>query len=282
MIIKNDYFEIGGKPILYHVVFKPPLRVLESMEDEACYIFSVNGRANIHGPLEKVSLNSREGALMKCGKYVNKWIRSENQHYTEIFIIKLYPELIKSIFSDDFPKITAPVLFKGGKTVQKVRTDKVIETYVKGLAFYFDNPSLVTDELVALKVRELILLLAQSDENIIVLLSDLFRPDAHALKKVVEKHMFDELAIEELANLSGMSESSFKRKFKLIFGESPWRYIRKKRLEKAAELLQVSSSRIAEIGYACGFSEPAYFAKSFKSEFGVTPRKFRLNITRIS
>ena len=54
----------------------------------------------------------------------------------------------------------------------------VITHFIQSLDFYFENPNLVTDDLLKLKIKELILLLLQTDnaENIITLFSHLFNP----------------------------------------------------------------------------------------------------------
>jgi AraC-like DNA-binding protein len=61
-------------------------------------------------------------------------------------------------------------------------------------------------------------------------------------------------------------------------GETFSRMVLRLRLERAAMLLRKPSSaqlRIDEIGYACGFNELSYFYRTFKREFGVSPRAYR-------
>ncbi|WP_250347248.1 helix-turn-helix domain-containing protein [Flavobacterium anhuiense] len=72
-----------------------------------------------------------------------------------------------------------------------------------------------------------------------------------------------------------MSVSSFKREFAKIYHDTPANYIKMKKLEKAAELLQVSDQRITEIAFDCGFNDLANFTKSFTSKYHVSPTNYR-------
>ena len=51
-------------------------------------------------------------------------------------------------------------------------------------------------------------------------------------------------------------------------------YIRKKRLNKACELLR-DGYNVTETAYKTGFANPNYFSKAFKKEFGVKPTEYQ-------
>lgn len=81
--------------------------------------------------------------------------------------------------------------------------------------------------------------------------------------------------LETFARQSGRSLSTFNRDFKMIFGETPHRWIRKKRLEKARELLTTTTKKVSEVYLEVGFEDLAHFSKSFKKEFGVNPSEVK-------
>ncbi|MDN5210820.1 response regulator [Fulvivirgaceae bacterium BMA12] len=85
--------------------------------------------------------------------------------------------------------------------------------------------------------------------------------------------------IEKFCEITGMSRMQLHRKMKALTGISPHAYIRKARLNLAAELLRNNDLNIAEIGYMVGFNDPSFFAKSFKEQFGITPKEFISNPT---
>ena len=65
------------------------------------------------------------------------------------------------------------------------------------------------------------------------------------------------------------------RLFKSSVGLTPMAYVKKLRLEKAAELLASTDMNITETAEKCGFDDPNYFARLFKKSFGKTPREFK-------
>lgn len=72
-----------------------------------------------------------------------------------------------------------------------------------------------------------------------------------------------------------MSESQLYRKLKAITNKSSAIFIRSVRLEKAKELLETTTLSVSEVAYATGFSNPNWFGKAFKEEFGINPSELK-------
>ena len=83
------------------------------------------------------------------------------------------------------------------------------------------------------------------------------------------------ITAKELAERFGVSESSFKFYVKDILGDSYLNYFRKKRMEKAAELLESTTMKIIEVANAVGYENQGKFAKVFAETYGVSPLEFR-------
>lgn len=91
----------------------------------------------------------------------------------------------------------------------------------------------------------------------------------------IDEHLADELfGVEILCNKIGISERQLQRKLKAVTIKSPNQLISSVRLHRAKALLLENKYNIAEVGYQTGFSNPSYFSKSFKKEFGITPSVF--------
>jgi AraC-like DNA-binding protein len=96
------------------------------------------------------------------------------------------------------------------------------------------------------------------------------------VKKAIEVHMDDaNFDVEQLCREVALSHSQVHRKLSALTGLSITNFIRYLRLLKAKELLLGSGFKISAIAMDCGFSDPAYFSRVFKKEFGVTPQKWR-------
>lgn len=83
--------------------------------------------------------------------------------------------------------------------------------------------------------------------------------------------------LEELADVSGLSVSSFKRVFKEVAGIPPHAYILRKRIDYAQSLLRKGERTVTDIAFECGFPSSQYFATVFKRVTGLTPNEVLRN-----
>lgn len=83
------------------------------------------------------------------------------------------------------------------------------------------------------------------------------------------------ITAKEMAERFGISESSFKLYVKGILGESYLVYFRKKRMEKAAELLKTTPQKVIDIANAVGYENQGKFAKVFAGQYGMSPVEYR-------
>lgn len=91
----------------------------------------------------------------------------------------------------------------------------------------------------------------------------------------IESHIAElDFSIDNIAETMFMSRSSFYRKIKSISGMSPSDYLKMIRLNKAAELIIEGNLSISEICEQVAFSSSSYFAKCFKTQFGVLPKDY--------
>ncbi len=77
--------------------------------------------------------------------------------------------------------------------------------------------------------------------------------------------------IKELARIVCMSETSFKIKFKRMFGMNVYEYFQHFRLNRAKQLLEMKQYSIKEVGYRIGYTNMSHFSRNFKNKFGMLP-----------
>jgi AraC family transcriptional regulator len=93
---------------------------------------------------------------------------------------------------------------------------------------------------------------------------------------LIEERLTDNIRLEELAAVAGISQFHFARQFKASVGVSPHEYQLRRRIERARNLLLASSEPTqTEIAHSLGFSDESHFRKHFKRIVGVTPGQFR-------
>jgi signal transduction histidine kinase/DNA-binding response OmpR family regulator/ligand-binding sensor domain-containing protein len=99
-------------------------------------------------------------------------------------------------------------------------------------------------------------------------------------KAIIEERISDaQLSVEGLAEEIGLSRIQLYRKINALTGITVNEFIRKLRLHKAAQLLRQHWGPVAQVAYETGFSNPSYFSKCFKEEFGVLPSEY---VTQLS
>ena len=91
----------------------------------------------------------------------------------------------------------------------------------------------------------------------------------------IEEHYARPITVADAAGMAGMSPHHFLREFKRYFGETPHRYLRRKRLDMACDLLGDSTLTMSEIAEHIGFGSVNGFHRAFRQRFGFAPSKLR-------
>ncbi|AXY74692.1 AraC family transcriptional regulator [Paraflavitalea soli] len=278
MVIDYKKIDLFGKSFIQKVVLKPPFEFAFPVAEQACFLYMYQGEMQYEFDGEQVNIPTNYSLFLNCihsGKQIHNTHSNSNG---EIVIVTFHPDILKKIYERELPLLLQkPQHTVSNLSSEKVNNDFLIQKYIEGLLFYFENPSLVNDDILILKLKEIILLLSQTQNAaaIQVILSQLFSPATYTFKQIIEAHLFSPVGIEELARKANLSVSSFKREFTKLYNDSPANYIKNKRLERASELLLASDNRITDIAYACGFNDLANFTKSFHDKYKVTPTNYR-------
>jgi AraC family transcriptional regulator len=99
----------------------------------------------------------------------------------------------------------------------------------------------------------------------------------------IDQHITESFTLDRLAGIAGFSKFHFNRIFRAMVGETPFQYITRVRLSRAATMLVMSPGEtISEIAFANGFSDIAIFSRNFKSFTGVSATEYRRSKGSIS
>ena len=100
----------------------------------------------------------------------------------------------------------------------------------------------------------------------------------HRIGQTIERRLAEpELSLANVAHENGMSARNLQKLFE-TFDKTFSSYLRSRRLERCRDDLStalLSQLSISEICYRWGFTDPAYFSRTFREHFGVSPREFR-------
>src|SRR5437870_9198413 len=83
------------------------------------------------------------------------------------------------------------------------------------------------------------------------------------------------LDVPALAHVAHVSSAHFSRQFRATFGETPHRYLQRRRVERAMELLRETNRPVTEICFAVGFNSLGTFSRTFHRIVGEPPSRYR-------
>jgi AraC-like DNA-binding protein len=94
-------------------------------------------------------------------------------------------------------------------------------------------------------------------------------------RDMMDRSYADALDVEALAGSVHLSRAHFIRSFRDTFGETPHRYLQRRRLERAMALLRETDRPVTEICFAVGFSSLGTFSRTFREIVGTSPSAYR-------
>lgn len=141
----------------------------------------------------------------------------------------------------------------------KAIVDRIISGRVEMKAYYnsgISNYSMLEDKKISIEDREFL----------------------GRFVKVIEENVSDEkMSVPEMASSLNVSNAWLYRKIKATSGMTPVEFVRKVKLNYAANLLKTTDLTILEVMYKSGFSNKSYFYKNFSAQYGMSPKSFRNN-----
>ncbi len=96
------------------------------------------------------------------------------------------------------------------------------------------------------------------------------------LRSFMERYYDKPLSVEDYADLTGRSPSTFLRDFKRQFQSTPRRWLTDRRIEKARELLKDGRTSVTEAAYEIGYENISHFIREFKKRYDVSPKQYAL------
>jgi AraC-like DNA-binding protein len=278
MILDHKAYELFGKPIVQTLTVKAPFAFDFPVTDHACFLYMVQGDIEYQHSAEQANLPVKHSLFLNC-VHSSKTLKSnDTQDVTKIMVINFHPDILMKIYDREVPTVLQQLnKIPSNQSLEHINSNILIEKYIDGLLFYFQHPNLVNEDILVLKLKEIILLLSQSPNApaVQIIFAQLFSPITYTFRQIIEANLYAQLSIEAMAKQHNLSVSSFKREFAKQYNNTPANYIKTKRVEKAAELLSLSTQRIKDIAFQCGFSDVANFTKSFREQYSLSPTEFR-------
>lgn len=107
-------------------------------------------------------------------------------------------------------------------------------------------------------------------------------PDFSSLHAWIADHLSEDLRIDRLAAVTGMTTRTFERQYTSRVGRTPGRTIAELRIEAAIRLMNSSDCSLKEVARRTGFQEEQNLRRTFLRLHGVTPETFRRQLSHVS
>ncbi len=162
--------------------------------------------------------------------------------------------------------VKASGLYPGEPNV-RLSSNPFLKGFFDSLIPYFDKPEELTATLAKVKTTEAITLLLRNPlfKNFLFDFNKLIKRD---LQIFMSEHFVYNVPLVQFAKLTGRSLSTFKRDFTKTFNDSPEKWLKKQRLERAHYLITQEKRSPTDVYVEVGFENLSHFSDSFKSQFG--------------
>ncbi|OIJ28691.1 helix-turn-helix domain-containing protein [Nocardioides luteus] len=101
-------------------------------------------------------------------------------------------------------------------------------------------------------------------------------------RDVMDRHYADALDVAAIARVAHVSPAHFSRRFKAVFGETPHRYLQRRRIERSMALLRDTSTPVTEVAITVGFASLGTFSRTFRDIVGTSPSDYRARAERLA
>ena len=237
--------------------------------------FLMEGQKEVRFSNKSVSINSSQSLLIASGNFLmtehigNTYFRCLlfffSQKNIEEFLVKYPPAISERKLSTKL----------GVEPYFRLEKDDFIRHFISSLEDVCRLQNSISQKILRVKFEEIMLYLAHkyNDEFLTYLKSLLVDERKLSFKTIIDKNVYTNLNLEEIAFLCNMSLSTFKRQFVKIYQVSPGKWFQRMRLNKAREILNGNKVKPSEIYMDFGYDSLSNFSSAFKNEFGYSPKQ---------
>jgi AraC-like DNA-binding protein len=281
MIQQKLQISLFDYPLFSLIRMETPSDESLNLPSDACVAYILEGDGQTFSEAESISAKPEEAIVSLCGLTLGNLMSElpEGSMYT--LVVHFNREVLNKVFAGEKPELWEELQTPVTRYVVQTAANELLSHYFNSLVLLFEHQAALSEQLLQLRLKEIILLLLQSDNSEYVrqIIKSLFSEREFSFKELIEAHIEHTDSIENLAMLTNCSVSTFKRKFRQVFGTSPARYRLELKLKKVANLLKTSDLSISSIGYDCGFDSPEHLSRAFKKQYGISPSQYRLNFS---
>jgi AraC family transcriptional regulator, exoenzyme S synthesis regulatory protein ExsA len=228
--------------------------------------YTFGGEKRMHKAGKSWYLESDVAIFARKGAYLFE--KYENvEHCVMMFFI---PDSYLQKFVREYPAELAARDQRPVDSVVSLDLTETTKAFFNSMISYFNEPP--AENILELKFKELLLNLVSNPRNkglaTVLYNHSTGKP---SLEEIMEDNYLYNLTIEDFAKIAFRSVASFKRDFKAAFQTTPGKWLLRKRLENANQLLHTTNKSVSEIAFESGFENNTHFSRVFKDQYGMSP-----------
>lgn len=279
MLKRQDHISLFDYPLFTLVSMDTPNEGSLKLPSDACIAYIIEGDGQVFSASAKIVARPEETILSLCGLTLGAMFSELSKGGLQSVLVHFNRGVLNKVFEGEKPELWKELQTPVTQYVVQSAAGELLKHYFNSVVNLFENRPALTEPFLKLKLKEIILLLLQTDNSEYVrkIIRSLFSDRQFTFKELVEAHIEQTGSIEHLAMLTNCSVSTFKRKFFQSFNTTPAKYRQELKLARVADLLKTSDEAISAIGYECGFTSPEHLARAFKQKYGISPKEYRLN-----
>lgn len=234
------------------------------------YIYSGELEINERGKVTR--LHKGEGAFIRKDFSVRMTKQTHNGEQFKAIFLMFTAKFLRDFYNRLDKNTLPPEAKREQVSLYKLPTDRPdIVSLFESMTPYFDSGIRPTDELLQLKMTEGMYVLLNTSRSLYASVFDFVDPWKIDVLEFLERNYMNELSMEEIANYTGRSLSTFKRDFKKYSDLSPQKWLVRRRLEAARELIHKGGRKVSEVCFEVGFKNLSHFSKVYKEMYGLPP-----------
>lgn len=238
-------------------------------------VYMYSGEIVIEEKGKTTRLHKEECAFIRKDFSVQMTKQAWNGEQFKAIFLMFSPKFLRS-FYNRLDKNTLPKDAKRNKiSLCKLPSNRPdIVSLFESMTPYFNSDIEPTEELLQLKMLEGMYVLLNTSKNLYASVFDFTDPWKIDILDFLESNYMNDISMEEIANYTGRSLSTFKRDFKKCSTLSPREWLIHRRLEAAHELIRKGERKVSEICFEVGFKNLSHFSKIYKERYGISPKGY--------
>lgn len=233
---------------------------------EHTLVYVIKGIMHIYDGTKKITLQSGDCCLGRKNRLARYNKEKTDDQIEKVFIF--FDEDFLKRFQEKYKQEWRKYTFDD--TLIEIKNNEILPVFFQSL-FPFYNRLVIREPFKDIKREELLLILLQSQPELAGLFFDYGIPQKINIEEFMNKNFRFNVSVERLAFMTGRSLSAFKRDFYQIFGDTPNRWLIKKRLQEAHFLIEKKNQKPGDFYIDLGFETLQHFSSAFKKYFNYTP-----------